>query len=81
MKLLMKATLVLAMGAVSLMLPEPAAAASLDEPCWVIANGICGGDWEAACLQYCGIVTGDAFCVDRPEAQDPDTAFCTGGVS
>jgi hypothetical protein len=64
-KLLTKAGLVVALGAASLLAPEPAAAAV--DSCVVIEAGACQGDFETLCTAYCGEYdSGRAFCVDHP---------------
>ena len=78
MKLLTKAGLVVALGAASLLAPEPAAAAV--DSCVVIEAGACQSDFETLCIAYCGEYdSGRAFCVDHPLNQ-ADTLYCTGEI-
>ena len=74
MKLLMKASLVLAMGAVTMFTAPRKAEAN----CVVIRYLACNHDWEELCMQYCGVYDpGKAFC----QAHDPaDTLYCTGDI-
>jgi hypothetical protein len=93
MKLLVKATLVLAMGATVLATPERAAAAPKFDDCWIIMSNMCGQyDEEQLCLAFCGAYDSqNAWCTDHSNTcSDPnnpgcgstgaDTLHCTGYI-
>jgi hypothetical protein len=76
MRLLVKATLVLAMGAVAYGTPSSASATPrMDDPCVVIGTGICFSNWEEVCMQYCQVYDPNkAFCNVPPNT----TLYCNG---